>query len=178
MRPLLYEITATLFSFGRRRAVYDRLAELSGARPGEQALDVGCGTGYLTRRLAAAVSPGGSATGIDPSPPMLEYAARKAPGCRFDEATAEDLPYDDASFDLATASLSIHHVPADHQLEAFRELRRVLRPDGRLLIMELRGSSHGHVVDDLPGQIESAGFSITGKGRMWPRLQYVQAQPD
>ncbi|WP_376772969.1 methyltransferase domain-containing protein [Streptomyces himalayensis] len=49
------------------------MARLSGARPGDRVLDVGCGTGYLTRRMAKIVSPGGSVLGIDPSVEVIEY---------------------------------------------------------------------------------------------------------
>ncbi|MFC0625857.1 class I SAM-dependent methyltransferase [Kribbella deserti] len=176
MRPLLYEFTATVFSFGRRKAAYDRLAELCEAETGEKVLDVGCGTGYLTRRLKAAVGPGGAVTGVDPSRPMLEYAVRHVPTCYFQEASAQALPFAEGSFDLVASSLAIHHVPPGQQPEAFRELRRVLRPGGRVVIMELHGSSHGHAVDDLPGQLEAAGFTVTDDAPIQRRLRCVRAQ--
>jgi SAM-dependent methyltransferase len=64
---------------GRRRRVYGRIAELSGARPGDRVLDVGCGGGYLARLLSAAVEPGGQVTGLDTSAPAIGYARKRAP---------------------------------------------------------------------------------------------------
>ena len=74
-RARLYEIFSAAAFAGRRRRVFDRLAALSGAIPGDRVLDVGCGTGFFATRLAAAVQPGGRVDGIDPSPPMIDYAA-------------------------------------------------------------------------------------------------------
>src|SRR6266852_824714 len=70
---------------GRRRRVYARVTALSGAQPGDRVLDVGCGGGgYLARLLAAAVTPAGRVTGVDPSGPAIDYARRRDPGnCSF-----------------------------------------------------------------------------------------------
>lgn len=86
---------------------------MSGARPGDRVLDVGCGTGYLTRRLAPLVIPGGEVIGVDPAAPMIEYARRHAPAtCRYlvGEGQALDLP--DTSIDVVVSSLALHHIPA------------------------------------------------------------------
>jgi ubiquinone/menaquinone biosynthesis C-methylase UbiE len=187
-----YELAATIAFLGRRRRVFDGLVALSGARPGDQVLDIGCGTGYFTRRAARAVGPDGHALGIDPSRPVIDFATRRAPAnCTFQTAGAQALPRADGSSDVVISSLAIHHVPPGDRPLALREMRRVLRPGGRLLIADFRRSPHravsrlihplgGHATrhnppDGLPDLIAQAGFQVTGTGDRWPSLQYVQA---
>jgi SAM-dependent methyltransferase len=125
-RPHLYEYGAVIGFLGRRSRVYDELVARSGARPGDHVLDIGCGTGYLSRRAARAVTPGGHVVGIDPSLPVIDYATRRASAaCTFQLASAQALPYPDASFDVVVSGLAIHHVPADERPAALREAYRV-----------------------------------------------------
>jgi len=117
--------------------VYARIAALSGAAPGDRVLDIGCSGGYLARLLAAAVTPGGQVTGIDPSGPAIRYASRRAPGnCSFTVGVAQDLGLPDRSFDVVTSTLAVHHIPGAARPEGFSEMYRVLRPGGRLLVAE------------------------------------------
>jgi ubiquinone/menaquinone biosynthesis C-methylase UbiE len=192
-RPRLYEYGAAIGYLGRRRRVYDDLVAQSGVQPGDQILDIGCGTGYFSRRAARAVAPGGHVVGIDPSQPVIDYATRLAPAnCTFQLASAQALPYSDASFDVVISSLAIHHLPADEQPSALGETYRVLRPGGRLLIADFRpprnrvathlvGELTGHAmqhnpIGQLAGLITQAGFHVVGSGDRWPWLHYVQAQ--
>ena len=92
--------------------MYRRIVALSGARPGDRVLDVGCSGGYLARLLAAAVTPGGQVTGIDPAPAAITYARRRAPGnCLFTVGIAQDLGVPGGSFDVVTSTLALHHIP-------------------------------------------------------------------
>src|SRR5690242_16934852 len=77
--PRAYEVFGALCFAGRRNRAFTRLAELSGAEPGDRVLDVGCGTGYLTRHMATRIGPEGAVTGVDASPPVLDYARRRKP---------------------------------------------------------------------------------------------------
>jgi ubiquinone/menaquinone biosynthesis C-methylase UbiE len=182
--PRRYELAVTIGFAGFRRRVFDGLVTLSGAGPGDRVLDVGCGTGYLTRRVATAVGPGGSVVGVDPSGPMVAHARRVSPPqCRFHVAGAQAIPEPDASFDVVVSSFAVHHIPTDLRTDAFREIHRVLRPGGRLLIADLRPitgfSVHqvpGDVVERVTGFVTGAGFRITDTGTRRPRLYYLRAE--
>src|SRR5215472_13605691 len=183
-------ITQVAFG-GRRRRVYARIAALSGAQPGDRVLDVGCGGGYLARLLAAAVTPGGRVTGLDPSAPAIGYARRQAPAnCSFAVGVAQDLGLPDRSFDVVTSTLAAHHLPEAARPAAFGEMCRVLRPGGTLLIADFRPSGrrrtlhsfgstarHGTAVplDELAA---TAGFRVGARGEL-PLLRYIRAiRPD
>lgn len=102
-------------------------------RPGDRVLDACCGTGDLA--VAASAAGAGSVVGLDFSEPMLARARRKAPELEFVQGDVLALPFEDASFDAAVVGFGIRNV-AD--LEAgLRELRRALRPGGRLGILEI-----------------------------------------
>ncbi|MER6980309.1 class I SAM-dependent methyltransferase [Streptomyces carpinensis] len=194
--PRTYEAFGAVCFAGRRNRSFTRLAGLSGAEPGDRVLDVGCGTGYLARRMAARVGPGGAVTGVDPSPPVLDYARSKKqrPGsapCTFQEGIAESLDLPDASFDTVVTSLMLHHLPEELRPAALREMHRVLRPGGRLLVVEFRpprsrigrrlvhtGTAHAMAynrADLLGGLVADAGCEVRGSGDLRPWLCYVQA---
>ena len=101
-------------------------------RPGDRVLDAACGTGDLA---IAAAAVGGSVTGLDFSRRMLERARRKAPHLEWVEGDLLELPFADESFDAATVGFGVRNV-ADLE-RGLAELRRVLRPGGRLGILEI-----------------------------------------
>jgi arsenite methyltransferase len=106
---------------------------------GEDVLDIGAGPGFLACEMAAVVGEGGSVQGIDPSPSMLAIAAERerAPGSapvEFREGDALALPFEDDSFDVAV-STQVYEYIADMPA-ALAEARRVLRPGGRLLVLD------------------------------------------
>jgi SAM-dependent methyltransferase len=110
---------------GRLRIVRHEVARLVLPR-GARILDAGCGSGRVLDELAQY----GSVTGVDTSP--LAAAAAEARGHEVSRARVEDLPFEDASFDLVTCLDVIEHTPDD--LEALTELVRVTRPGGHLLV--------------------------------------------
>ena len=110
-----------------------RLAATEVVSPGDRVLDAACGTGDLA--LADHRAGALEVTGVDFSTRMLERARRKAPGIRFVEGDMLALPFPDGAFDSATVGFGVRNV-SDLEL-ALRELRRVLRPDGRLAILEI-----------------------------------------
>jgi demethylmenaquinone methyltransferase/2-methoxy-6-polyprenyl-1,4-benzoquinol methylase len=110
-----------------------RLTAAAVVRPGDRVLDACCGTGDLA--IAAERAGAAGVTGLDFSEPMLERARRKAPGLEWVRGDLLALPFGDAEFDAATVGFGVRNV---EDLErALRELRRVLRPGGRLGVLEI-----------------------------------------
>lgn len=107
-----------------------------GPQPGARVLDLGCGTGVIARHLATCVGATGSVLGVDVSATMLAFAQAQDlhPALRFEQGDATALQYDDASFDYAVAARLLMHVPDPHAV--LKELRRVVRPGGRLALLE------------------------------------------
>jgi demethylmenaquinone methyltransferase / 2-methoxy-6-polyprenyl-1,4-benzoquinol methylase len=101
-------------------------------RPGDRVLDAACGTGDLA---IAAARAGGRVTGLDFSGRMLERARRKAPELEWVEGDVLALPFEDWSFDAVTIGFGIRNV-SDLEL-GLRELARVLRPGGRIAVLEI-----------------------------------------
>ena len=109
-----------------------RVIELAGLAPGMRVLDVACGTGVLAIAAADAVKPNGSVVGLDLNPGMLAVASRKAPHIDWRESPAEELAFDDATFDAVVSQFGLMFF--QDQQRAIREIVRVLRPGGRFAI--------------------------------------------
>jgi len=103
-------------------------------REGMSILDVGCGTGLhleLYRKYRCAMY------GIDPSPAMLEIAKKRLGDCaKLHLGDASDMPYDDGSFDLVLAMLALHEMSPATRSSVIREMKRVLKPGGRILLID------------------------------------------
>jgi ubiquinone/menaquinone biosynthesis C-methylase UbiE len=168
---------------GRRGRVYDRLVTLSGVRPGDNVLDVGSSSGYLAARLAA-VDPSVRVAGVDPSAPAIAYARRRArPGMTFAVGVAQHLRHPDATFDVVTCTLAMHHIPWRQRPAALAEMLRVTRPGGRLLVADLapgprfpgrRGHPDMAETDPLGELAAAAGYQIESWGTL-PLLRYILA---
>ncbi|WP_433556561.1 methyltransferase domain-containing protein [Pseudonocardia xinjiangensis] len=156
-------------------------------QPGERVLDVGSGPGYLLASIAEAVGPSGVVHGLDPSPAMHALATARTggtPWVHLDEGDAVSLPYSDDTFD-AVVSTQVYEYVADIS-GALGELRRVLRPGGRALILDTDFDSlvwhtadrelnrrvltawdehlvHPRLPQTLAGLLRRAGFVVTGQ---------------
>jgi SAM-dependent methyltransferase len=166
--PILYQVEDSHWWYVGRRRIIQSLVEkicrtLNKTNP--RILDVGCGTGANLKMLAAC----GRAEGVDISPQAVEFCRERG----LDSVklgAAEQLPYEDGSFDVVTALDVVEHL--DDDVAGLREMRRVLRPDGRVLLfvpafMFLWGvqddvSNHRrrYTLPSLLKAVEAAGFSI------------------
>ena len=113
----------------RRRAL-----QAAGLRAGMRVLDVACGPGLTTQCALALTGPTGCVVGLDPSSGML-HEAQKGPCRIFVRGVGEQLPFPDGTFDFLSMGYALRHV-SDLRL-AFREYRRVLRPGGVILLLEI-----------------------------------------
>jgi demethylmenaquinone methyltransferase/2-methoxy-6-polyprenyl-1,4-benzoquinol methylase len=135
-----YDLLNSAMTAGLHHRWRERAVEQAGLEPGGSALDVCCGTGDLTLELTRRAAPGGTVSGCDFSEPMLDLARekaadRRAEGVRFEWADALQLPYDDDRFDAVTVGFAVRNL-ADLD-RGLREMTRVLRPGGRLVILEI-----------------------------------------
>jgi ubiquinone/menaquinone biosynthesis C-methylase UbiE len=188
-----YDVLHHVFFGGRRRRVFTRLAALSGVRPGDEVLDVGCGTGTFTRVMAEAVTSGGTVLGVDRSREVIARARRltRFANCTFSEGIAQSLDAPDASYDVVVSSLMIHHPPETLRPQAIREMLRVLRPGGRVLIADFRPPTsrigrhlirlvtspamQNNPIHLLDPMVREAGFEQARSGDVHPWIRYVQA---
>lgn len=153
-------------------AVRNEYLTLLGVVPGERVLDVGCGSGAVTRMLAQRVAPGGQAVGVDASSALLKVARELAEKSgisdtvEFEQGDCRSLPYTDASFDAVVAATTLSHVPDPRR--ALAEMVRVTRPGGRVGIFDVDGdmSLFAHPDRELTRKIVAA-YSDLGWVNGW-----------
>src|SRR4051812_9553349 len=131
----VYDLMNSVMTAGLHHRWRSRAADLAAVGPGSRVLDVATGTGDLAVELARRVGEDGEVIGSDFSEGMLELARAKAPGLRFEQANALDLPYGDDSFDAAAVGFGARNFSDLPQ--GLREMARVVRPGGRVVILEI-----------------------------------------
>ena len=184
--------------FGLGKSFRNWTLSLARFMPGDHVLDVGCGNGVVTHRIADLVGPAGEAWGIDPAPDMIRMAmqrrGRTANAAHFKLAAIETLPFQDASFDVVFVSLVLHHLPVEVKVIGLREVLRVLKPGGRLLVVEpdrpdhwlwravfWPGRFYKRLKDHLEGRtsqmLQQAGFGlVTTLGRWRHKVTFWRAE--
>lgn len=196
-----YDLCGRVISFRRDKAIREKLIELAAPAPGEKVLDVGCGTGTLALALTSRVGTG-EMHGIDASPEMIAVAKAKAAkagsAIDFQVALIEAIPFPDATFDLVTSSLMLHHLPDDLKRVGLAEIRRVLKFGGRCMAMDFATHSRsplgpgrplGHllsivgyargerIVDTLLPMLKDAGFSdVAGIPTRHKNVVFIRAR--
>jgi len=174
-----YDVSVNIMTLGLVRRLRTLTVDHTLLKPGEKVLDVGCGTGGVTIPAKLRVGKTGEVAGIDPAPEMIAVARRKAnhQGLEIDfrVGVIESLPFPNGTFDAVTSSLMMHHLPEHVQVKGLAEIRRVLKPGGRILIADMMRPSnstikrfftlliqHGHGmkfgIEDLLRHIREAGF--------------------
>lgn len=138
----VYDTLAPLMTLGLERRYHRLVIQQLALRGNEQILDIGCGTGTLTRDIAAALTDKKKSccTGLDAAEKMIEIAKRKAvniPNIRFEPAIAEKLPHAAASFDAAVSTFFFHHIHFELKKKVLAETARVLKPGGRFIIVDV-----------------------------------------
>jgi len=114
-----------------------RLLDLADIQPGQRVLDLGCGTGLLTIMIKQAV-PGSNVTGLDGDAEVLRIARNHSLSAdiHWDHALAFDMPYQKESFDVIVSSFVTHHLTGPDKARTFKEVHRVLGPNGSFFILD------------------------------------------
>jgi ubiquinone/menaquinone biosynthesis C-methylase UbiE len=188
-----YDLQVWLLTLGREQVFREKLLRLAHLEPGEAVLDVGCGTGTLAVAAKRRVGPNGTVCGIDASPEMIARAIKKAGKAHvevvFKTAYVQALPFPNAQFDAVLSTLMLHHLPRKARELCAKEMRRVLKPGGRAVVVdfaiaapEQRGflghfHRHGHVgLADMSAVLGRAGLSVVESGAVGFRdLQFALA---
>lgn len=191
--PLRYDLLVWLVSLGRERTYREKTLDLAGLKAGESVLDIGCGTGTLAIAAKRRVGPAGRVYGIDASPEMIARACKKAKKAgvevTLENAAVEQMPFPDGTFDAVLSTVMLHHLGRKARRQCASEVRRVLKPGGRVLAVDFAGAApekrsflahfhrHGHVdLHDLMALLSEAGLNVVESGAVGIRgLQFVLA---
>ncbi|MEZ4599919.1 MAG: methyltransferase domain-containing protein [Syntrophotaleaceae bacterium] len=138
----VYDLLAPLMTFGLERGYRKRAIDLLSLNGTEKVLDIGCGTGTLSREIASALNDKehSRVIGVDAATEMIRVARRKGaalPNLNFEAALAEELPFENETFDCAVSTFFFHHVEFALKQKTLTEMYRVLKQDGSAVIVDV-----------------------------------------
>ncbi len=140
-----YDSYMRTMTFGRERALRGMTVKLAQIKPGDHVLEIGCGTGSLTLAAKRCAGPAGKVYGIDLIPRMIELSRQKAQRAgediTFQLGSIANIPLPDGECDVVLCSFMIFHMSEETRRKGLQEIRRVLKPGGQLLILDLRQPS-------------------------------------
>lgn len=181
-KAVQYDLLLWLLTLGRERSFRERALSLACLSAGESVLDIGCGTGTLAVAAKRQVGPNGRVHGIDASSEMIVRASRKAKKAgvdiAFQTALVESLPFCDGTFDVVLSTLMLHHLPRTLRSQCAAQVRRVLKPGGRLLAIDFGTAPgekgivahfhrHGHInPSEMAAIFSEAGLQMAASGRV------------
>lgn len=201
--PDRYDWGMSALTLGRVRKVHQAIAAAAVTRPGASVLEIGCGTGTVTRLIAER---GAQVTAVDQNPQMLEIARRRLADCpdvHLDEQTAAEIErFDQNRFDAVVASLCLSEMSRQERSYVLEAARKRLAPGGLLVVGDevvagrwgqravqfvmrlpqallgwLLVGSVSHPIRDLPGELASAGFRIRDQQcYLWGTLAVIVAE--
>ena len=189
-----YDLLLWLLTLGREASFRDKMLRFAALQPGESVLDIGCGTGTLAIAAKRQVGRAGVVSGVDASAEMLARAEKKARSLGveilFKNGSAQSLPFSAAQFDVVLSTMMLHHLPKSSRREMAGEVHRVLKPGGRVLVIDFgrTGQNKRSIFDHIHGRhgrvdlkevgdlIRSAGLRISESGAAGMRgLHFVVA---
>lgn len=173
-----YDSCVSVLTLGQRARIRQATIAKAEIQAGATVLEVGCGTGDVALAAKQRTGASGAVYGIDPAPEMIavarDKAARTGLAVDFQVGVIEALAFPDASFDVVLSSLMMHHLPGELKRRGLAEIARVLKPGGRLLIIDAKRPTtratqiamnlllHGALhegIQDLPELLQEAGFT-------------------
>jgi len=173
-----YDSYMKKMTFGREGVLRETTVSLAQVKPGDCVLEAGCGTGTLTLAAKRQAGSSGKAFGIDILPGMIELSQRKAAQANeditFQLGSIDDIPFPADQFDVVMCSFMIFHMSDLVRRKGITEIYRVLKPQGRLLVLDLAlpkqalpraiarmlfGGMLKHDLRELLPLMEASGFS-------------------
>ena len=195
-----YDFAVNLLGFGTKQR--HKIVNLLEIKSGENLLDVGCGTGSLLL-VAKKIYPNNEMVGIDVDSEVLEIASKKFKKNSLDvkliNTSTAKLPFNDSSFDTVVSTLIFHHLPTKIKLQALQEIHRVLKKDGRFLLVDFgrlgmwlkliywlevifrvpeAKTAKDNVEGKIPYFLKEAGFKFQEASKRYRGVDYILARKE
>ena len=154
----IYDPIMNIVTLGRAKSARAEAIDVLDFKTTDKILDLGCGTGVMTLQIAKHLKGPGEIIGIDAARNMIKVANRNLKKssleetCSFMAALAEDLPFEDESFDYCFSSMFYHHLPLELKKISLKESYRILKPGGVFVVIDI----------DKPGNIFTKIFTLAG----------------